>query len=217
MDNLHLVYTQSQKDLLNFMNTPPQPPKKSLNSDDYKAENVAIEWFLWRLGSHFTPGPFDVICARGKQAYQHPGNRYFRSLVQAATEKYSLAASKLERTMIVSEIVDAVRRKGNGFVRQNDSGEWVECDEILAREKTGQLFRNSLGTKYKSSVKSKRKRRALNQPSIVETVQDILFSTMTNSTCLLHNKGHWIAFVIQSQFSIGSRCALWIEEYASFQ
>ncbi|KAL3923613.1 MAG: hypothetical protein SGARI_006183 [Bacillariaceae sp.] len=159
MDDLQLIYTESQKDLLNFMNTPPKPLKKALSSrprDEYKADNVISTG----LGPHYSPGPFDVICARGKHAFQHAGN----------------PTSKLERTIIVSEIVEAVRAKGNGFVRQTEQGEWVECDEVLAREKTGQLFRNSLGTRYKSSVKSKRKRRELHQPVMVETVQDIIFS-----------------------------------------
>ena len=83
MDNLHLVYTQSQKEFLNYMNNAPDQPKKALNYDDYKSENVIS--MKPGLGPNFTPGPYDVICARGKQAFQHPGNRYFRSLVNAAT------------------------------------------------------------------------------------------------------------------------------------
>jgi hypothetical protein len=71
------------------------------------------------------PGPFDVICARGKQAYNHQGNRYFRQIIHHATEKYSKVESKLQRSMIVTDIVDAIRVKGNGFIRKNSKGEWV--------------------------------------------------------------------------------------------
>ena len=44
----------------------------------------------------FTPGPYDVICARGKQAKNHSGNKYYRSLVEASMEKYSQAKNKYE-------------------------------------------------------------------------------------------------------------------------
>ncbi|KAL3904844.1 MAG: hypothetical protein SGILL_009912 [Bacillariaceae sp.] len=165
------------------MNNPSSDASKSLifgkkqlqdqnDEDSYKPENT----IKMTLGPNFIPGPYDVICARGKHAFQHSGNRYFRNVVQMATEKYSHATSKLERTIIVSEIVDTIRSKGNGFVRKNERGEWLKCDDVLAREKTGQLFRNSLGTRYKSSVKSKRKRRELTNPGVMDSVENIIFS-----------------------------------------
>merc|ERR1740117_2220104 len=84
----------------------------------------------------FKPGPFDVICARGKQAYNHDGNIHFRGIVKNATEKYSNVDSKLQRSIIVTDIVNAIREKGNGFLRLNDTtGEWIECSNVLCREK----------------------------------------------------------------------------------
>lgn len=123
------------------------------------------------------PGPFDVICARGKQAYNHQGNRFFRQIINDATEKYSKVESKLQRSMIVTDIVDAIREKGNGFLRQNNSGEWVACNDVMCREKVGQHFRNALGCRYKSSTKSKRKIKEQAVPRLVNSLNTIVFSS----------------------------------------
>lgn len=105
----------------------------------------------------FVPGPFDVICARGKMAYNHEGNRYFRRVVARAADRYSKVESKLQRSMIVTEVLDTIRARGNGFIRQNDRGEWVQCADVMCREKIGQHFRNALADRYKSSAGSKRR------------------------------------------------------------
>lgn len=122
------------------------------------------------------PGPFDVICARGKQAYNHTGNKYFRSMIANATKKYSNVESKLQRSMIVTEIVDAMRARGNGFIRQTPQGEWCECSDVMCREKTGQHFRNALGTMYKSSTKFKQRVKEMCTPKLVEDLNNLVLS-----------------------------------------
>merc|ERR1712232_867477 len=69
-----------------------------------------------------------------------------------------------QRTMIVTEVLDTLRAKGNGFVRLNDEGEWVQCADVMCREKIGQHFRNALGDLYKSKTGTKR-RRSKEQPT----------------------------------------------------
>jgi len=111
----------------------------------------------------FTPGPFDVICARGKQAHNHDGNKYFRGIVSDAIEEYSKVESKLQRSMIVTDIVTAIRERGNGFLRMDDTtGEWIECSDVLCREKVGQYIRLSLGRRYKSKSRSIKKSKKVN-------------------------------------------------------
>jgi hypothetical protein len=130
-----------------------------------------------RQQGRLVPGPFDVICARGKQAYNHQGNRYFRQIIQNATEKYSKVESKLQRSMIVTDIVDAIRVKGNGFLRKNSKGEWEECSDVMCREKVGQHFRNALGSRYKSSTKSKRRIKEESIPRLINRLHKIIFSS----------------------------------------
>jgi hypothetical protein len=158
------VVTLSQKDVDQYQNQQQQ---------DEPSEEGTQQQRLMK------PGPFDVICARGKQAYNHPGNVYFRSLVQKATEKYSSVESKLQRSMIVTEIVDAIREKGNGFIRQTkdqDGEYWIECSDVMCREKVGQHFRNALGGMYKSSTKSKRHVKEECVPKIQEDLSKLVLS-----------------------------------------
>jgi len=115
------------------------------------------------------PGPTDVICARGKRALEHAGNQRFRRLVASNLDAYSKAQTKLEKSLLVSHIVDQVRKTtpAGGFLRpaaeggnhHNDCGGWVEVGDGVAREKIGQAFRDALHTQYRSSTKAKRKRR----------------------------------------------------------
>lgn len=94
-----------------------------------------------RLPGFLGPGEYDVICARGKRALGHPGNRRFRAMIEDNLEKYSKANSKLEKSLIVSEIVDAVRESSpyGGFIRE-EGGVWYEVGDHIAREKCGQRY-----------------------------------------------------------------------------
>ena len=76
------------------------------------------------LGVNFQPGPNDVVCARGKEAFLHPGNKMFRELVAGFTTAYESAPNKAQRSVIVSDIIEKVRSMGNGFVRKEKDGEW---------------------------------------------------------------------------------------------
>ena len=130
----------------------------------------------------FTPGTYDVICARGKVAKNHSGNRYYRGLIRHALERYSGATScRSEKTKIVTEIVDGIRSKGGKFVKKgssdNDGIYWYEVDDHLAREKIGQNLRDSLSSQYKSSTKAKRVRRVAAANKFVNDVDAIVRSS----------------------------------------
>ena len=112
-----------------------------------------------QLGPDFIPSEYDVICARGKDAWNHLGNKNFRALIQEWTEAYSKTESKTQRTGIVSNIIQSVRSLGTGFVKREDDGEWIEVGDVHARDKVGQLLRNALSSKYRSSRSCKKQRR----------------------------------------------------------
>merc|ERR1712146_702455 len=59
----------------------------------------------------FQPGPYDVICAKGKDARNHEGNKFFRKLIQNALPIYKEASSKFEKSMIVSEVIVEIRSR----------------------------------------------------------------------------------------------------------
>lgn len=112
------------------------------------------------LPEDFVPGKTDVVCARGKSYWEHPGNKMYRALIAGATERYSATSNKLEKTMIVSEIVNAVHKHQGMFVKkEKKGGPWVEVDEVFAREKIGQSLRDGLHDKYRSATKAKKQRK----------------------------------------------------------
>ena len=79
------------------------------------------------LSTDFQPGNLDVICGRGKAARNHEGNVAFRSYVETEIDRYSEATSKLEKTIIVSQIVQYIRSRSphGGFVKQ-EHGQWCK-------------------------------------------------------------------------------------------
>jgi hypothetical protein len=107
-----------------------------------------------------SPRSADVVCARGRQFWNHPGNRLYRKLVEASTQKYSKACNKMEKSQVVLDIIEKVHQANGRFIKkQCKGGPWVEADEVFAREKCTQSLRDGLSTKYRSATKAKRERR----------------------------------------------------------
>lgn len=75
-----------------------------------------------------------------------------------------MAESRLYKSLVVSSIVDSIRKESpnGGFVKEID-GVFYEVGDHLAREKTGQALREQLHSQYKSSAKSKQRRKLLRQ------------------------------------------------------
>jgi hypothetical protein len=123
------------------------------------------------LAANFVPGPMDAICARGKVALSHSGNRRFRLSVSMNLERYSKAATKLDKSIIVSAVIDSVRQASpdGGFIKKT-GGFWFEVGDHVAREKAGQSFRDLLHDKYKSSTKAKKRRRQVEHAQLGDEV-----------------------------------------------
>jgi hypothetical protein len=114
------------------------------------------------LPKSFIPGPDHVVCVRGKEFWEHEGNKKYRALIAQTTSKYEATSNKLEKTLIVSEIVESIRKansSGNFVKRDHKTGLWVEVSDHFAREKVGQSFRDGLHSKYRSSTQAKKSRK----------------------------------------------------------
>jgi hypothetical protein len=107
-----------------------------------------------QLGADFQPSDYSVLCCRGKDSVNHVGNRRFRILASMYVEKYSQADSKAAKSVIVSEIITAIRKSGGNFCKFK-RGAWFEVGVHYAREKVSALLRDLLHTQYRSSNKSK--------------------------------------------------------------
>lgn len=72
----------------------------------------------------------------------------------------------MEKILVVSQIVDAVRQTSPGgrFVKKDKNDDrWMEVGDVLAREKVGQSLRERLDSKYKSSTRAKRRQRKMKE------------------------------------------------------
>ena len=91
------------------------------------------------LAPGFSPGPFDVICARGRVAKNHSGNLRYKHIIELNLPKYNEAKSKVDKSLIVSSIIESIRESSphGGFVKE-ENGQWFEVGDHIAREKVGQ-------------------------------------------------------------------------------
>jgi hypothetical protein len=125
------------------------------------------------------PHQNDVICARGRTYWDHPGNRLYRKLISLAKNQYSKAPNRLSKSLIVTEIISHIHDANGHFVKKtNRNGEdrWIECNLNFVREKVTQSLRDGLSFKYSSSTTRKRERKAQVQESFHSDIDRIVRS-----------------------------------------
>mmetsp|Transcript_16027 Transcript_16027/g.20283 ORF Transcript_16027/g.20283 Transcript_16027/m.20283 type:complete len:195 (+) Transcript_16027:41-625(+) len=115
---------------------------------------------LIMLPDDFTPSSHDIICGKGKDCYDHKGNRWFRHIVSFYVDGYIAAKdSKFKKSKIVSDIFNKIRRylgRNNGFVsRDRKNGNWCQVCAAKAREKIGHELRVAVSNRGKKAEKAK--------------------------------------------------------------
>lgn len=111
------------------------------------------------LGSNYMPGHNAVICGRGKACTSSPGNKKLRAYVDSFANSYGAASNKEQKSKIVSTIISLIEEPEGGAFVKFEEATWWKVDEAYAREKIGNLFRDVLHTKYRSSSKAKQARK----------------------------------------------------------
>lgn len=94
------------------------------------------------LPDGFQPGPYDVICARGRKAKEHQGNIRYKRILENAINDYNAAGTKTHKSLIVSRILEQIQSPSSNaiFVRQSKCGRWCQVGDSVAREKIGQRY-----------------------------------------------------------------------------
>lgn len=113
------------------------------------------------LDQSYQPGTYDVVCGRGKGSYNRPGNKRFRSLVATYIPQYIKARSKIDKSMVLNDIIDKVRSYINPdtgsaaqFVKYTKSSGWVLIGDEHAREKVGHAIREAIAAQENSNSSS---------------------------------------------------------------
>jgi hypothetical protein len=142
-----------------------------------------------QLGVDFRPSDYSILFCRGKDSVNHVGNRSFQRICSTYVERYSRTDSKSAKSVIVSEIITAIRQAGGNFVKHK-KGTWLEAGDQYARGKVSAVLRNMLHNQYRSSNKSKteirraRKRtknKSSGQKKLVEGTGDSDDSSLSSS------------------------------------
>ena len=110
------------------------------------------------LPDGFEPGPWTVMCGRGRDCYNNIGNRRFRILIDLNLPKYASAKTKMAKSVVVMNVVDIIRESNGGYggfvKRDHRTKQWCEVGDDAAREKVGQQFRAALAAGAAGNEKS---------------------------------------------------------------
>jgi hypothetical protein len=88
------------------------------------------------------PRPCDVLMGVGKLTHLHTGNMRYQFMIDEYQERYDSCPTRIDKTIITSEIVMKVKESGGRFLlRKKGETNWSEADDFLAREKVANAFR----------------------------------------------------------------------------
>lgn len=135
------------------------PTRLSLLAADRSFQEHEVE-----LGTDYQLLPQDVVCGSARDTANHPGNGRYKVLIEMRMQRYLEASSRVAKTKIVKEIVDAVRESGGCFVRRT-AGVWFDIGNQRAKTKTGAAIRGC--------VKSAAHRPARRKPRKLSSTNDL--------------------------------------------
>jgi len=101
------------------------------------------------------PKQSDVLSGRGACFNQHPGNKYFRRMLDAHMDAYTTGTKK-QKMVISHAIVDAIysmKPAGRFLKRFNSTGEWEELSRREASNKVAQAMAYAVRSEMKLSHK----------------------------------------------------------------
>lgn len=84
----------------------------------------------------------DVLVGRGKPIGDHGGNIKLRQLVSAHQDEYE-AATKIQKTEIVTKVVNITKKYPARFLKKSKEGWWIEASDKEAHAKVGTCFRSA--------------------------------------------------------------------------
>ena len=100
-----------------------------------------------------TPEANDVLCGRGRTAFQHTGNSRLRVLIARSLDRFTSSKTRMEKTNIVRSIVQNVLDCGGRFLKRDPSKTyWYLAGFKKAREKVSHAFRDASSDKVKCMI-----------------------------------------------------------------
>ncbi|KAL7563072.1 hypothetical protein ACA910_022565 [Epithemia clementina (nom. ined.)] len=92
-------------------------------------------------------GPNDVLCGRGKESFNHVGNKRFRETITNSLQDYSNAETRVEKSLVVLSIFDSIRTRGGRFLKRDDAeGRWYELSDQQTKDKIAHAVRDAVNS-----------------------------------------------------------------------
>jgi hypothetical protein len=114
------------------------------------------------------PTQHDVLCGRGDSYFQHPANIFLRELMKTSLDRYTAAATKVEKSCVIGDIIATVKSRNDGtakFLRFDKSTKaWYDIGDEATRQKIGQTVREIIS----NNDPEKRAKRALKRSKSYE-------------------------------------------------
>jgi len=102
------------------------------------------QWPVGDPAEECFPQPNDVLCGRGKKAYQHQGNQRLQLAIGMKTADFKATSSRAEKSLMVHNLIQSVLDRGGRFLKKDlKAGTWYMAGFNDAREKISHAFRNS--------------------------------------------------------------------------
>jgi len=98
----------------------------------------------------------DVLCGRGGNASNHPGNQAYLKKKESMQAQYMAAKNDQEKTQLSRELMDYVHKRGGRFVKRDpkDNQRWVEISYKDARVKCSQALRDDNTSPKKAKLRA---------------------------------------------------------------
>lgn len=133
------------------------------------------------LGRDYMPGPWNVVCGRGKNWHEYVSNRRFRIIVANHLFQYFETISRKRKSQVIGTIVETVLNSpGGSFVRKDPvSGMWYTLSRKEAREKVSHCLRDCLidpqNEQIKWSLEQRRQKLMEAQNSVFRSLKMIQY------------------------------------------
>jgi len=101
---------------------------------------------LIALPEGYLPTVNDVISKKGKANWDHPGNRFYRTLLRENIQNYLLAPPR-DKSSVLNLVLHSIRNNQGNFIKQAPSGQWMALSDKAALEKIGHAFRDQVQLK----------------------------------------------------------------------
>lgn len=93
---------------------------------------------------YVVPSDSDVMCGRGRVAFQHIGNLRLRARIGLNLEQYNTCGSRTAKTEIIRRIIRSVSMDRGRFLKYDPTAEkWYDGGATAAKNRVGSAFRDA--------------------------------------------------------------------------